>query len=227
MEQAFDGCVTAIVSRHKKPVNYTELCSYSGHGRVSKRQIPVPIGGPGTTYTYYADDKVKSMTDARGATTSYEYNKRGLLTKMSYDAPPPAQWQSQIKIPGPTTFSYDEAGIQTKMTDEYGSIIYEYDTLSRLKAETRYFSEAVPQAPAGNQLKLQYTYTSSGQLKGITDPFGEYIGYSHDGAGRLASVGGILPGGEQVQYATNAQYRAWGALKGLDYGTWTANANEL
>lgn len=193
--------------------------SYDGYGRLYQRHAPEQSYGTFTTYTYNADDSVESMTDARSAKTSYEYNKRGLLSKISYSAPNDGTWDSIIQIPGPTTFSYDEAGNRVVMTDESGSLTYEYDTLSRLKAETRQFNETVPQAPSGNQFKLQYTYTLSGQLKSITDPYGEYIGYSHDGAGRLAGVSGILPDGEALQYASSAEYRAWGALKRLVYGT--------
>lgn len=184
--------------------------SYDGYGRLIQRQAPEQ--DQPTLYTYNADDSVQSVRNEHGGTTSYEYNDRSLLKKISYSS-------NGLRTPGPTTFSYDSVGNRTEMTDELGIVNYEYDGLSRLRSETRQFNETVAQAPSTNQFKLQYTYTLSGQLSSITDAYGEQVAYNHDGAGRLSSVSGTLPDGEQVQYATNAQYRAWGALKGLSYGT--------
>jgi hypothetical protein len=64
---------------------------------------------------------------------------------------------------------------------------------------------------------LEYTYQIGGQLKSYTDPYGDQISYSHDKRGRLGTVTGTSFGGT-TNYAGNPDYRAWGALKHVEYG---------
>lgn len=117
-----------------------------------------------------------------------------------------------------TNFTYDDLGNRTGMTDEMGSTAYTYDSLSRLKDETRSFVDSLPNAPlTGNSFKIQYQYTLSGALKKITDPFGDEINYASDKSGRLKDVTGSTYA-NLTEYAENAQYTAWGGLKGLTYG---------
>ena len=55
-------------------------------------------------------------------------------------------------------------------------------------------------------------------MTSITDPFGAQVGYTYDQAGRLSGVTGS-GFGNISQYASLIQYRAWGALKHLTYGS--------
>ncbi len=64
---------------------------------------------------------------------------------------------------------------------------------------------------------ISYNYNLAGQLKTIIDPAGATINYGFDATGRLNDVTGSSFAGVTT-YASNAQYRAWGALKHLDYG---------
>lgn len=57
----------------------------------------------------------------------------------------------------------------------------------------------------------------AGELSSITDPFNATINYSYDSSARLSSVTGTSFG-DVTTYASNPQYRAWGALKSLTYG---------
>ncbi|OLE52181.1 MAG: hypothetical protein AUG51_19705 [Acidobacteria bacterium 13_1_20CM_3_53_8] len=67
---------------------------------------------------------------------------------------------------------------------------------------------------------LTYDYNLSGELKKITDPFGQTVGYNYDSIGRAIEVTGT--GWPNVtQFASNIQYRAWGAPKGMTYGNST------
>jgi YD repeat-containing protein len=102
------------------------------------------------------------------------------------------------------------------MTDGMGSTSYAYDQLSRLSSETRTF------AGLTGSFQLQYGYNLAGELTGITDAGGASVGYSYDSTGRLSSVTGS--GGGASVYASNMQYRAWGALKGVAYGNGTSLA---
>lgn len=190
--------------------------SFDGHGRLKATHYPEQGANKFTTYTYFADDKPQTVTDARAATKHYTYNNLGLIQQISWTVPQ----ISGIEIPTNVTFIYDNAGNRTQMNDSFGSVFYEYNELSQLKAETRHFNETIPLAPQPNNgFKIQYSYGLSGQLTSLTEPFGEVVTYSHNKTGKLTSVSGLRTNQNiQVNYVTNAEYRAWGAVKKLEYG---------
>ncbi len=133
-------------------------------------------------------------------------------------------WGPQVGPPIDTgaIFTYDAMGNRVSMTDSFGSVVYEYDELSRITAETRQFTDTLTDAPLPqNKFKLEYEYHLSGALKSLTDPYGEVFDYEYDKVGRLDTVTGSNFGGV-TSYATNAGYRAWGALKELSYGNGVA-----
>ena len=160
------------------------------------------------------------MTDARGATATYDYYSRRLVKSITYSLQPDAIIPpgSTIPLPAPVSFEYDPAGNRTKMTETgFGSVIYKYDQLSRLTAETRHFNE-LESSSTGGDYTLSYDYNLAGAVKSVTDPFGSTVSYAYDDqAGRLRSVTGSGYG-SVTQFASNLQYRAWGALKSLTYG---------
>lgn len=190
---------------------------YDGHGRPQKRYLPVyqddnvapPYHGNPSARSavrqYYNDDQIQTETDPRGATATYTYNNRGLVTGISYYSP------SGVSAKPSVSFSYDDAGNRTAMYDGAGSSTYGYDTLSRMIWESRTFT--LSGAPSG-PFTINYDYGLAGQLKMIKDPFNDQINYGYDKAGRLTSVTGAAPFGGVTDYLSGVQYRAWGALKG-------------
>ena len=197
------------------------MLEYDGFGRLKKQHRPEQINSDNTfgytTYTYNGDDSIESVVDARGATTSYTYDGRGLAAQISSSVPS----GSTVPVAPTITFGYDALGNRISMTDALGTMAYEYDDLSRMKSETRFFSDPLPGAPLPNNgYKLEYTYQLGEQLKSYKDPFGKQINYALDKVGRLGSVTGTSASGT-VNYASNATYRAWGALAHLDYGNGT------
>lgn len=78
----------------------------------------------------------------------------------------------------------------------------------------------------GNKYKLIYTYTLSGQLKSLKDPFNYQSDYSFDKTGRATSIIGSgygdLPSTQAV--VSDMQYRAFGSLKQANYGNGTQTA---
>ncbi len=54
-------------------------------------------------------------------------------------------------------------------------------------------------------------------MTNVTDPWGTQVGYTYDSTGRLASVTGSGTGSAPT-YASNFQYRAFDAVKGITYG---------
>src|SRR6185503_18507490 len=87
----------------------------------------------------------------------------------------------------------------------------------RMTSETRQFNDTLNEAPmTNNRFQIGYTYSISG-LKSYTDPYGKEIAYTADRVGRLKEVTGTSFAGV-TSYASNPEYRAWGALKHLEYG---------
>ena len=190
--------------------------NYDGFGRLQSQHLPQQDDGTQTTYAYNADDTILSITDARGATTTYGYNGRHLTTNVSYSA------GGGIAVPAAVTYGYDAAGNRSSM-DENGQrrVTYHYDQLSRMDWEERQFPGVT------GEYRLSYTYNLAGQVKSITDPTNSAITYEYDKVGRVTDVtgtpygtGGIngTPFIEISEYATDLNYRAWGGLESLTYG---------
>jgi methionine-rich copper-binding protein CopC len=178
--------------------------SYDGHGRVSLSKTPIELV-VGTSYEYFKDDTLKKVIDARGASREYTYYNRALVNTITY------AWGGGT-VPSQVSFTYDELGNRTTMTDGLGSQTYNYDTLGRMLSETRHFNGV-------GSFTLNYQYTIGGQLKKITDPYNDSIEYSYDKAGQMISVTGSPFGSPAVtQYINGIQYRAWGGVKGVAYG---------
>jgi len=176
--------------------------TYDGYGRLQTRKAPIETSE--TSYTYYANDKPLTVTDARGATTTYGYNSRGLVTAVSYSGPDP--------VPAAISYGYDAAGNRTSMTDETGSVTYQYNQLSGLQSETRQF------AGISGNFTLSYEYNLAGALNAITDPTGSRVDYAYDTGARLSSITGS--GANSVPtYASGFAYRAWGGVKDFDLGS--------
>jgi RHS repeat-associated protein len=173
---------------------------YDGHGRLSATTTPEQGH---TTFSYFPDDLTQTVTDARGATATFAYNGRHLVTSITYGVP------AGVSSTPNVSFSYDEAGNRTLMSDGLGYADYHYNTLSQLTSEGRYFNDL-------NQLyTTQYGYDLAGELTSMTMPWGEQVAYARDHVGRVTGVSGYAGA---VQYASNLQYRAFGALRQISYG---------
>ncbi len=176
------------------------IMDYDGHGRLWHKTTPEQGQ---TTYGYNADDTVQSVTDARGASQSFSYNNRQLVTAINYTAGGTA-----VATPN-VSFGYDAVGNRTSMTDGQGSTTYAYDQLSRLTSETRSFTGL-------GAYTLGYQYNRAGEVTGIANPWNVQVGYSYDQTGRTTGVTGS--GYANVPtYATGFSYRAFG-MKQMSYG---------
>lgn len=183
--------------------------TYDGHGRLLTRKYPhesAPM-----TFTYKRDDRPETVTDGRGVTNSYTFNTRHLLTGVTYGT------ATGVEATPNVSYEYDEAGNRTRMVEAgQGQTDYSYDTLSRLKTETRQFAGlGLP----NSSYSLNYEYNLAGQLKELKDHTSAITYYNYDSEGRAHSVtaGGSTYGGVTT-YASAVKYRAWGALKSLTYG---------
>jgi YD repeat-containing protein len=174
---------------------------YDGYGRLWHKTTPEQ----GTTsYSYNADDSTNVVTDARGATTTFNYNPRQLVTGLTYGVP------GGVAATPNVSFAYDAAGNRTSMTDGLGSTTYSYNQLSQLTTETRNFSGV-------GSYSLSYAYNLAGELTSITNPWGAQVSYGYDKSGRVTNVGGSGYAGVS-SYASGLTYRAFGGMKGMSYG---------
>jgi RHS repeat-associated protein len=173
---------------------------YDGFGRLYQRTTPEQGV---TSYSYNADDTTQTVTDARGATATFGYNNRHLMTSITFGVP------AGVSPTANVSFGYDEAGNRTSMNDGLGWASYQYNTLSQMISESRYFNEI------GAAYTTSYGYNLAGELTSITTPWNEAISYGRDAMGRVTGVtgySGTLP------YASGLQYRASGGIKQMTYG---------
>ena len=127
-----------------------------------------------TTYTYGATgctgcgggtDKLTSLTDAKGQTTSYQYDRLGRLI------------QETDPLQRTTQYSYDPAGNMDLKTDANGIHLgYGYDSLKRLTGKTY---------PDGSS--VSYTYDGAGRILSAANHDVAYS-YAYDAAGRMTNV---------------------------------------
>ncbi len=191
--------------------------TYDGYGRLKTRHVPEQNAGTATTWDYKADDTIEKITDARGASQTFSYNSRHLVTGVTYAVP----GGSGITVPAAVSFDYDAAGNRTSMSDGSGSTSYHFDQLSRMDWEERTF------AGLSGTYRISYGYNLANQLTSLSEPsqFGSSFAYTYDTVGRLTGVTGS-PFGGVTAYASNSKYRAWGGIKELTYGNAkTLNAN--
>jgi YD repeat-containing protein len=217
-----DQALAATQTEQSTSISQITSMTYDGHGRLVTQHNPVQDANKSSSYEYYVDDRVHLATDARGARTTYVYNNRGLVQQINYSVPPVPE-NSAIHVPQDVNLTYDNVGNRTQMTDETGTVDYQYNQLSQLTSETKHF------AGITNGFTLAYSYALSGQLKSITNPDGTIVSYATDRIGRLSAVNGQgfehkivtwQSGGTPTyttyninQIAHSIQYRAWGAIK--------------
>lgn len=191
--------------------------TYDGYGRLQTKHVPEQQQNPSvvSTWTYNADDTVNTLTDGRGAVTTYGYagTKRRLVKTVS-------------RVLGAANdtviFGYDAAGNRLSMSHSVNgatqdSCSYEYDQLSHLISETKHINALAGSLTAGDYT-MGYQYTLGGQLSSVTDPFNSTTNLNYDAVGRTQSVTGAY-GGTNYTYANDIEYRAWGAVKRHDVKT--------
>jgi RHS repeat-associated protein len=174
---------------------------YDGSGRLWHKTTPEQGT---TTYTYNLDDTANVVTDARGATTTFGYNPRHLVTSLTYGVP------AGVAATPNVSFGYNAAGNRASMTDGLGSVSYGYDQLSRLTSETRTFTGV------GGSFALNYQYNVAGELTNVTNPWSVQVGYNYDKVGQVTGVTGSGYYGV-TSYINSLSYRAFGAAKQINY----------
>jgi RHS repeat-associated protein len=184
----------------------TRSFEYDGHARLWHKTTPEQGT---TTYLYWDDDTLQSITDARGAKASHDYSGRHLPVSTTYDLTGVIPGQN-VTATANVSYNYNPAGDRVSMTDGLGSASYSYDQLSRMTSETRTFTGL-------GTFNINYGYNMGSQLTSVTNHWGSQVSYVYDKIGRVTSMTGA--GTVSVPtYISNISYRAFGAAKQVSYG---------
>jgi RHS repeat-associated protein len=192
--------------------NTTVYCLDSPHAPADNR-CPAASGKTGnvlatidaegnvTTFTYFSNGDLKTMTDARNFTTRYlTYDASGSTSLMS--DPVGNTMTNVYDARGRLVESYDTRGHHSR---------FAYDGLDRKIREERLDDRG----DGGTAQITEYRYYPGGQLKSVKDGLGQTTEYFYDGLNRQTRAverNVVQADGTRVEYTTQSFYDAVGNL---------------
>ena len=145
-------------------------------------------------------DKLTTVTDAKGQTTTFEYNLLGNLIK------------KQVPLGNITAYTYDASGnLKTKTDANANTITYSYDIVNRLTqklypdgntAAYQYDTRGRLTQAQNQHIGYTYQYDANGRITGFTDSASKTLQYAYDANSNRTSM--IDPTGGVASYAYNA-----------------------
>jgi YD repeat-containing protein len=184
-----------------------------------------------TTYAYYADNLLKSVTDQLGRVTTYDYDPNANLSSLTN--------LSGTANAVTSTFAYDGTyGQLMSVTDPLGhTTSMAYDTIGNLTSVIDPLGHSASFGHTGSGLltsvtdALQNTTTltyNSADLIGITDPLQNTTTMFYDAAGRVTSRTDPLGHSTKYQYNNlNQITQVTDSLQGITTLTYDSNGNLL
>ena len=239
---ALDALVQKSYSTGEADVFY----SYSPDGNL----VSMRDATGDSTYTYDANGRLVSYTNAFSATVSYAYNENGGISAITYPDGKTVGYEydalgRMVKVTGrdggETVYEYDAQGSVTKVVRADGSVTTaEYDLggrvvrLTNCDASGAVVSEfsytydatgyiATETVTQGERsAERSYTYTQRGELATATEN-GQTVAYTYDGAGNRIKEEG--PNGTTVfVYDEADRLQSTGGASVTAY-TWDADGN--
>jgi RHS repeat-associated protein len=183
-----------------------------------------------TIYAYKTDSElldtvtnVNNQTNASVMIAKNDYDPLGRLTSLTNAKN--KSWRTTFDADGhvdsqitPLGFSdlfqqYDANGNLTKQSDRTNRIT-NMTYLNNNKPDSKsiqggksyaytWFKNGLPKTATGPNGTTTFAYTTLGQLKSSSDPFGKTVGYEYDQVGNLAKI--IYPDTKAVTYAYNSR----------------------
>ena len=222
------------------------LYSYSPDGNL----VSMRDATGDSTYTYDANGRLVSYTNAFSATVSYAYNENGEISAITYPDGKTVGYEydalgRMVKVTGrdggETVYEYDAQGSVTQVARADGSVTTaEYDLAGRVVRLTNrdasgavvsefsytydatgyIATETVTQGE--RSAERSYTYTQRGELATATEN-GQTVAYTYDGAGNRIKEEG--PNGTTVfVYDEADRLQSTGGASVTAY-TWDADGN--
>lgn len=181
------GQVSDVVD-HAGTTNHTD---YFPTGQVAKETrgitATVPNGHEWTSFTYFDDGNLKTVTDGTGRVTRHVYDDAGRLTDTFDNADKRTQYAydtadrrtSVIEPSGvAVAYGYDRRSNQTSVKDLLGNTqATKYDGAGRLESERN-----------ARTFLTSYAYDPAGQLTRITDARNGHVDFGYNAAGEQISV---------------------------------------
>ncbi|WP_129309297.1 DUF6531 domain-containing protein [Streptomyces sp. L2] len=143
--------------------NHTTTYGHNAEGQLTSVKNPL---GKTVSYDYDLDGNRTKYTNARAQTISTSVDARNLPTKIAYSDGTPTQ-----------SYSYDDAGRLTGVTDASGTRALTYNDDNRIASIT---------AP-GAEGSFRYRWNTDGTLKSRTYPDGRTTSYDYDKVGRITA----------------------------------------
>ncbi|MFW5751094.1 MAG: hypothetical protein ACOCZK_05550, partial [Planctomycetota bacterium] len=221
-EQFADGSSTGLqyndynqIAQSTDENGLISTAEYDAHGNPLTRTVGLQADGSGgapvttdatatISYAYHAAGDgaglLATRTDARGKQTDYEYNARGLLTRVRAPA-------NDGGTRPTTEYVYDAADRLGRMLDPAGrATTYAYDDRNRVSTITYHdtSTESLSYYPQG-------AGTQAGLLQERVDRVGNRTVYTYDAADRKASALTYAPGASAPE-----RRESWTYLSGTD-----------
>ncbi|MDQ0931467.1 RHS repeat-associated core domain-containing protein [Streptomyces turgidiscabies] len=179
--------------------------TFDARGNIATQET----GGVTEKASFDTSDRLKSVTNGRGYSTSYEYNgssdriktAAGPAGTTSYTYTSNGQIETETAPRGGTTrYTYTGAGLVESVTAPGGGkTTYGYDAADRLKTETDPRGNVAGANPA--EYTTSYDYDAQGRLSKITDPASQTTTYGYDDNGNVKTVTDAL--GQVTSYEYN------------------------
>ncbi len=234
--------VTSVLSAHAKGAVPGYVHTYINAADHVKQVVdPRAVR---TTYTTDGLGRVQTLTSADTGITRYTYNAmgnpltktdaRGMVSIMTYDVVHRLSGVSYTSGVG-TTLDYDggaspkptDLGHLTRVTDESGSTVFDYDQLGRVVLKTVVIN--------GKSFSVRYAYgttgSAAGSLTSITYPGGSQVNYSYGPDGKInamsinpVNANGVGVKATSVDVMRDITVNALDKLSGWTWGSGVANA---
>ena len=193
------GQITAITGPKGNQTSY----EYDELGSPVKETNPL---GQSTSYSYDLYGRVTSLIDPNQINLTYSYDNIGNITQLLFK-----KGADEESI----TYIYDKLSNPISITNDVGTISYQYDELSRVTQRTDVFGNTLGYAydaigrlatiiyPDGKEVK--YEYNDDDQLTKITDFNGNITTYEYDLLNNLVKT--TYPNGFYSTYEYDSNHR--------------------
>jgi len=157
-----------------------------------------------TDYEYDERGLVTKMTDARGVNVDYVYDDAGRLLSEDYSG----------GTSDDVTYEYDQGpygiGRLTAVVEGFGRTDYGYSPLGFLTSETRTLD--------GQTYTTGYTHDLAGNVLTTTYPSGLTVELTRDSLARIEDIDLVRADGTRVDILSGSTYRPYGGVTRATYG---------